>query len=318
MSSKTWAAEDGALEAALTAIIVQLARTASVEINVPDVKHLEASRALLAPGTRVYVSHLPKQQWQDTEAACRAVHAAGFYPVPHIPARLLPDTATLEQMLASLAGNAGVKEVLLIAGDHPAALGPYACVSDILHSGLLSKHGYQRVSLAGHPEGHPKVALEVIRRAELEKAQLAAAAGLDTTFLTQFFFESAPFLQWSSELRAQGVRARLVGGLAGPAGLATLFKYALRCGTGPSIRALGARPSSFLKLLGDHGPESVVRELAAARAAAAVTRPATAGFTGIHLFCFGGYLRTCEWLCAVMDGRISMNYATGFVVLPLT
>jgi len=35
----------------------------------------------------------------------------------------------------------------------------------ILRSGLLNKHELQRASLGGHPEGHPKVMLEEIRRA---------------------------------------------------------------------------------------------------------------------------------------------------------
>jgi len=294
-------------EISLVQTIMQLAREASIEVNVPDVKHLAASKALLSPGTKIYVSHLPKQEWSETELACRAVHDAGFKPIPHIPVRLLPDVATLEQMLMRLATHAHADEVLLISGDYPQAIGPFANVSEVLRTGLLSKHGFKRVSIAGHPEGHPKVALEEIRRAELEKALLAEQAGLEATLLTQFFFESAPFLEWAAELRAKGVKAHLVGGLAGPAGLATLFKYALRCGAGPSIRALGARPTSVMKLLGDHGPETVMHELAAARAAASVE------FSGVHLFCFGGFLRTCTWLHAVANGRFTLGHS-GFSV----
>ena len=62
------AAEDS--DAWVVQAIVQLAREASIEIGVEDVRHLEASRALLAPGTKVYVNHLPKQTWRETEAAC--------------------------------------------------------------------------------------------------------------------------------------------------------------------------------------------------------------------------------------------------------
>ncbi len=72
----------GMPDAALVEAIVRLAREASIEINVQDVADLEPSRALLAPGTKVYVSHLPRQTWLATETACRAVRAAGFLPVP--------------------------------------------------------------------------------------------------------------------------------------------------------------------------------------------------------------------------------------------
>jgi len=288
--------------------IVQLARNASIELNVQDLKHLEASRALLPKRQRMYISHLPKQTWDATLAACREVTNAGFTPIPHVPVRLLADQATLDRFLDRAVRDAHVNEVLLIAGDYPQSVGPYATVADVLRSGVLQAHGLSRVSLAGHPEGHPKVALEEIRRAEHEKAVLAHAAGLDATFVTQFFFEAHPFLDWAAASRAAGIGARLVGGLSGPAGIATLFKYAMRCGIGPSIRALGARPSSFVKLIGEHGPENVVRQLADARLSG------NSDFSGVHLFCFGGYLRTCEWLHKVANGRFSVD-DHGFQVL---
>jgi methylenetetrahydrofolate reductase (NADPH) len=289
--------------------IVQLAREASIEISVQDVRHLEASQALLASGTKVYVSHLPKQTWRQTEAACRAVRAAGFVPVPHLPVRLIADEDTLDRTLAQLVGRAQVEEVLLIAGDYAEATGPYSAVADVLASAALEKHGLKRISLAGHPEGHPKVGLDELRRAEREKVMLATQAGLEVTLVTQFFFEHTPFLHWAGELRAQGVRARIVAGLAGPAGLATLIKFAVRCGVGPSVRALTARPSSFMHLIGEHGPEHVVRGLAQARSNGGVD------FSGIHLFGFGGYLRTCEWLHRVADGRLRLNGHGGFDVV---
>jgi methylenetetrahydrofolate reductase (NADPH) len=281
--------------------IVQLAREASIELNVQDLKDLAASRAFLPERKRIYISHLPKQTWNDTLEACRNVSNAGFIPIPHVPVRLLENQATLDRLLDKAISEGGVNEVLLIAGDYPQAAGPYSTVADVLRGAVLEAHGISRVSLAGHPEGHPKVALEEIRRAEHEKAALARAAGLDATFVTQFFFEAQPFLDWAATARASGIGARLIGGLSGPAGIATLFKYAMRCGVGPSIRALGARPTSFVKLIGEHGPEKVMRQLADAR------RHDDGQFDGVHLFCFGGYLRTCEWLHRVANGRFSLD-----------
>jgi methylenetetrahydrofolate reductase (NADPH) len=294
--------------ASLMHAIVQLARAASIEINTPDAKHLDASRAFLAPGKTIYVSHLPKQSWKQTEAACLAVRAAGFEPVPHMPVRLIPDAETLDRILADLTRAAQIEQVLLIAGDYPQAIGQYSTVKEVLRSGLLQSHGLTRVSIAGHPEGHPKVALDEIRRAESEKATLAAQSGLKVTFVTQFCFEHKPFLEWVGGLRSQGIQARVVVGLAGPAKLATLLRFAVRCGAGPSIRALGAHPSALMKLIGDHGPDSVLRGLAQARSSR------ESDFSGIHLFCFGGFLRTCEWLHAVANGQFVLNDSGGFNV----
>lgn len=281
--------------------IVQLAREASVEINVQDLKYLDASRMFLPRGKRVYISHLPKQRWDETWLACREVYAAGFDPIPHIPVRRVESEAALDRMLEE-AASARVREVLLIAGDYPHPVGPYSVVADVLRAGKLNQHGFTRVSFAGHPEGHPTVALEEIRRAEREKAVLAEQLGLETTFVTQFFFEAPPFLRWAAELRAHGIgRARLIAGLSGPAGVATLLKFARRCGVGASIRALVARPNALSKMLVEHGPEEVVRDLAAAFDANA------SSFNGLHFFCFGGYLQTCEWLDKAAAGRINLT-----------
>ena len=43
----------------IVAAITRLARESSIEINVQDAKHLNASRAFLRPGQKAYVSHLP-------------------------------------------------------------------------------------------------------------------------------------------------------------------------------------------------------------------------------------------------------------------
>ena len=292
----------------LAATIAQLAREASIEITVHDIVHLEESRSVLPPGKTLFVSHLPKQQWHETEAACRAVRAAGFRPVPHVPVRLLPDAATVDRVLGGYVDAAQVDELLLISGDYPRALGPYSEVMQVMRSGVLQRHGMRRVTVAGHPEGHPSVRPAEIRRAELNKARLAQQAGLEMTLLTQFFFEQTPFLDWVGELRAAGVQARLVGGLAGPTKLGSLIKFALRCGAGASMRVLTARPAAFTKLLGDHGPESVLRGLAHARC------EKSSDFAGVHLFCFGGFVRTCRWLQAIADGRFILDDADGFRV----
>jgi methylenetetrahydrofolate reductase (NADPH) len=291
-----------------TESIALLAREASIEINVHDVGHLQESRRLLPAGKAVYVSHLPKQEWRETEETCRAVRAAGFRPVPHVPVRLLPDAATMHRVLGGFVNSAQVDEVLLISGDYPQAAGPYSEVLQLVNSGALQQHGLKRLSVAGHPEGHPKVQLAAIRRAELDKVRMAQEAGLELTLVTQFFFEQTPFLEWARELRSAGVKARIVGGLAGPTKLGSLIKFALRCGAGASMRVLTARPAAFTRLLGDHGPESVLRGLAQARC------DNTSDFSGVHLFCFGGFVKTCQWLQAIAEGRFLLDDGEGFRV----
>lgn len=286
--------------------IMHLAREASIEINTQDLKELDSAQAFLGRGTKILITFLPNQSWSESEAACRVLKQMGFTPIPHIPVRLLSDASMLDRVFAGLVHKGQAEEVLLLSGDYSHPLGPYTCVEDVLRTGVLNKFGLRRVSFAGHPEGHPRVSIEEIRRSERAKALSAAAAGLEVSIMTQFFFEGSPFLRWTNEMRASGVQARLVGGLVGPTKLSTLFRFAVRCGAGPSIRALGARPSVFTKLLTEHDPQNVLRELAEAR------DMARADFDGIHMFCFGGFLRTCAWLHRVANGEFTLNQAGGF------
>jgi methylenetetrahydrofolate reductase (NADPH) len=287
---------------AVRTTVVRLAQEASVELNVQDVQHLGAMRELLRPETRVYVSHLPKQSFRETLSVCAAVRSAGFEAIHHVPVRLFESHAQLSGFIDE-AVDRGVNEALLISGDYAQARGPFSCVADVFREVDLRVSGWKRISFGGHPEGHPKVDLPTIRAAELEKARLAQSFGLHATFVTQFFFEADPFLEWAHGLRSAGRSVAIRAGLAGPASVTTLFRFAVRCGVGPSIKALNTRPGSFTRLLAEHGPEEVLTRLAADES----LQPSR--LDGIHLFCFGGVIRTCRWLNQLASGQFVLNEA---------
>jgi len=49
-----------------------------------------------------------------------------------------------------------------------------------------------------------------------------------------------------------------------------------------------------------------VRKLAAGRLSGEID------FSGIHLFCFGGFLRSCEWLHDIAGGQFRLTDDGGF------
>src|SRR5262249_52349347 len=153
---------------------------------------------------------IPGQSWDQTLVTCSAVRASGLEPVPHVPVRELADETALRKLVAALAGEADVHRLLLIAGDRDEPRGALAQTLDVLASDVLWRHAIRHVTVAGHPEGHPRIADADLRRAERDKIALAAERGIELTFLTQFFFEAAPFLAWVRALRSGGVRARVV------------------------------------------------------------------------------------------------------------
>ncbi len=113
-------------------------------------------------------------------------------------------------------------------------------------------------------------------------ARLGRASGIRVDIVTQFCFEAAPILSWIGELQTRGIDLPVTVGLAGPATLATLTKFGLRCGVGNSMRALRGQIGRFGRLLTDNGPDDVVRGLLAA------AQDVTAPISGFHLFPFGG------------------------------
>lgn len=285
----------------LKQVITALARSASIEANVHDTHLLESCAPLITPGTRMYVSHLPNQRWAGTCATSAAVAALGFNAVPHIPVRLLENERELHALLDTLSTQARVEELLLISGDYSQACGPYSSVAQVLEQFPFMDYGIKTLSLAGHPEGHPQVAMDIIRQAERDKCQLASTHGYQCRLVTQFFFESRPFLDWAQDNINHHVAAQRIAGIAGPASIARLFKFAMRCGIGPSIRALGVRPGSLMKLLGDYSPDALLTGLARAR----VLQPGL--FDGMHVFCFGGLLPTCRWLHALAQQAFDLD-----------
>lgn len=267
----------------------QLTRESSIELSCLESADIRAGRDFLAAGQKVYVSHLPRQTWAQTSETCAQVAAAGFDPVPHVPVRLMKNEQQLDEVLSALRG-AGARELLLIAGDYARPEGPYSQTLEVMCSGKLQRFGFTRVSVAGHPEGHPSVPADEMRRAQLAKARLGAAAGLQITLVTQFFFEATPFIDWARDLRLAGVDARIVAGLPGTAKITRLLALARHCGVGPSIRALSSRSRSMFNLLADRSPDILLADLATE------WQKQPDLFDGIHLYSFGGFLRTAAWL----------------------
>ena len=131
------------------------------------------------------------------------------------------------------------------------------------------------------PEGHPRIAQPALDQALAAKLALLRQAGIDAHMVTQFVFDAAPVLDWLADVaRAR----RVVAGADWPCrarGIATLARYAVRCGIGHSINGAGASPN--VNRAAGHG---IRAGNGAARARGGGL--ARTGVNGIHLFSFGG------------------------------
>ena len=276
-------APDHALSAELTALLA----SASVEISSRG-HQLQELRDNFHLGTDVTITFLPGDNYRRNVETAAALRRAGYNPVPHIAAREMLSRETLDDFLARLRGEADVMRVVLIAGDVALAKGPFRSRLDVCASRLIEAHGIARLTVAGHPEGHPYLQAAGSFKVLEAWRDWGHLTKIHVDIVTQFCFESAPILGWIGELNARRINLPVIVGLAGPATPATLTKFALRCGVGNSMRSLRSQIGRFSRLLIDTGPDDVMRGLQSA--------PATARIAGFHLFPFGGLRKAANWL----------------------
>ncbi|CUH63658.1 5,10-methylenetetrahydrofolate reductase [Thalassovita gelatinovora] len=270
-----------------------MAVAASIEIPPARVLEMQDLAAVLPKGVRVYLPELGTDNNETFVAAACALRAIGAEPVPHLAARRIASHAALEARVARLASEAGVTDVLVLAGSPPSPEGPFADSMKILETGVLDRHGITHIGVAGHPEGSPHFTDEVVQNAMRWKADFAMRSDAEMRIVTQFGFDVAGMVRWSEEIAASGITLPVHLGFAGPTKLRAMLRYARSCGVGPSMQVLTSRGNALLRLFAGYAPEPLVRELETALA-----RMKTGNIAQIHLYPFGGSERTANWLRA--------------------
>jgi methylenetetrahydrofolate reductase (NADPH) len=276
--------------------VADMLRAFSIEVNPGESKIIDAAPARLDPGTEVFLTWIPGANPMETIAPAAKLRRAGLFPVPHIGARHIESAAQLEQFAARLAGEAGIDRVLIIGGDRDTPAGPYDSSLAVMQSGLIQKAGITRIAIGAFPEGNPNIPDALLAEALPAKVNFGRGAGLQLTIVTQFCFDAEPIVTWLRRIRAAGMDVPVRIGLAGPASLISLTRYAIRCGVGNSIKVLTEKPA-FAKLLIDKGPEPIIREVATG-IGPGNGRGLPLGVLGLHFFVFGGFNKTVDWINA--------------------
>jgi len=264
---------------------VALMRGWSLEAAHPTDPEIQQLRAIAPAGTHVYVPAVPHQPAARLAEAAAKLRAAGFEPVPHIAARDYADAAQLGDVLR----QADVRRALIVAGDRDQPAGPFGDARAVIESGLLQRHGIAHIGISGYPDGHPRIAPDVLDRALSEKLAAAEHAGLGVSIVSQFCFEPERILAWLQRLRAAGIALPVRIGIAGPTSVAGLLRYAARCGVRASARGLTRHAGSLRGLLGHAAPDDLLAALADAQMRDGL------GDVSPHFFSFGGVVATASY-----------------------
>ncbi len=274
----------------------------SIEVMPRTAEKVEDFRDLLPRGTRVYIAHIEGTPIKEMVATARRLNAEGYPVMPHFPARIIKDQATLADWIARYQGEADVRQALLLAGGVARPHGAFDSSMQLLESGEFDKAGFKRLHVAGHPEGNrdidPDGSMKNVEDALRWKQKFSETTDAEMALATQFAFDARPIIKWADNLRAAGVTLPVHIGIAGPAKLQTLIKFAIACGVGPSLKVLQKRAMDVTKLLLPYEPNEVIAELAAHKAA----NP-DFNITNLHFFPLGGIKTNATW--AIENGGAS-------------
>jgi methylenetetrahydrofolate reductase (NADPH) len=270
--------------------LAALLGTYSIEMTAKDGEALAAAKYRIPQGTSVSITFLAGETAPARVAAAKQAASYGFKPRPHISARRIASEQELEAFLADLAREAQIDRAFVVAGDLATPAGPYFDALAVIKSGRLGKHGVRNVGIAGYPEGHPDFPAEKLWQALREKHQALTDLGHSYDIITQFGFDAKPVLDWLTQLRDRGLTAPVRIGVAGPASVKTLLRFAARCGVGASASVMAKYGVSITKLLNTAGPDALIAEFAGS------LDPAKHGEVLLHFYPFGGLARTAQWV----------------------
>ena len=219
---------------------------------------------------------LGSSQAATRETILRMRRASGLEPAAHMTC-VGSSRAEIEE-LAETYWDAGIRHIVAIRGDPPAADGSFqpppdgiARAADLVAC-LRSVADFD-ISVAAFPETHPEA---VSAEADLDNLKRKFDAGASRA-ITQFFFDVPKYLEFVERARKAGIQQEIVPGILPVTNFAQMSVFAKRCGT--SVPEWLARLFDGL----DHDPGT--RELVAATVAAGqCTSLKAEGIKSFHFF----------------------------------
>ena len=256
---------------------------------------------LVSVKNSIYVTYLPDEDSNRVINTSKKLHDEGFDVIPHLPARTLKNHLDLEKFIGSLSEIAGCKKILVIGGGGK-QVGNISSSLDVLKTELLSKYNFDKVGLAGHPEGNPDISESELEKAIIEKNAFAKNSDFVLYLATQFFFEASSFKNWEKKLDSLNNQLEIHAGIPGPATLKTLVSYAASCGIGNSIRFLSKQAMNITKLATTRTPDKLIADLADYKEINPNTK-----LSKLHFYAFGGIKKTSDWLHDIYNSDLKIN-----------
>tara|TARA_Y100000022_G_scaffold49232_1_gene41681 strand:+ start:109 stop:990 length:882 start_codon:yes stop_codon:yes gene_type:complete len=277
--------------------IISLIDGFTIELN-PKVRH-KINSIPLEKKNNVYITYLPDASENDILETIEFVSKNDLTPITHLPARTMKNLDHVRQFLSQVRERTDSKKILVIGGGGN-QLGKITSSLEILNSGLLEENDFNKIGIAGHPEGSPDISQETIDNFLNDKFELTKTKGLNLELVTQFFFDAAPFINWCEELTKKKITIPVRVGFPGPASFKTLLNFGLMSGVGNSINFLKKNSSKVSDLLTKTSNDEMLISLAE-------FANKNSPLKSFHCFPFGGFEKTCLWLNELQNGEFTIE-----------
>ena len=177
----------------------------SIEVVPNSAAKVENFAEILPANTRVYIAHLSeKEDIKTMVATAKRISEEGFSVMPHIPARIIKDKATLVNWISMYRNEANVTEALLIGGGASQPLGNFDSSIQLIESGVFDDAGFKRLHIAGHPEGSkdidPDGSNANVSSALSWKQEFSNRTDAEMAIATQFCFDATAVTKWAERL----------------------------------------------------------------------------------------------------------------------
>jgi methylenetetrahydrofolate reductase (NADPH) len=277
--------------------ISQVTKNFSIEVMPRTAEKINDFDGILPKKTYVYLAHLEGTEIKSMIETADRLNKLKFNVVPHFPARLIQNKPILEEWVKKYAGI-GINKALILAGSPTSPIGDFKSSMDLMATGLFDKYEFSEIFCAGHPEGNKDIdiggsdanLMDAIRW----KKGFAERTQIKLSLTTQFCFEIEPIRAWETRLAEENITLPINIGVAGPAKLQTMIKFALMCGVGPSIRVLEKRAKDLTKLILPYSPRQFLSELSSYK-----KENTKSNIQSVHFFPLGGIKKTTEFLAEI-------------------
>jgi methylenetetrahydrofolate reductase (NADPH) len=231
----------------------------------------------------VTVTASPRKGLEPTLALAERLSEHGYSVVPHLAARHVRDKVHLAEVAARL-GAAGVRDILVMAGDAPEPAGEYDGSLPLLRALAELGEPFADIGITGYPESHAFISDEATIRSMFEKEEFA------TYIVSQICFDPDVTTAWLDAVWDRGTHLPIYIGLPGVVPRSKLLRVSARIGVGDSLRFMRSNRSWLRRgLAGSFDPGLLVAGLAASLAG---PRPNPVGF---HIFTFNELAPTERW-----------------------